>query len=60
MSKKSFSKQYQILDTSIFDEFTSSNAESEYASLKKKSLGVNANVSMTTLTKKKFEFCTKK
>ena len=36
----------------MFDEYTTSNAESEHASLKKKSLGVNANASMTTLAKK--------
>ena len=36
----------------MFDEFTTSNAESEHASLKRKSLGVRANASMTTLAKK--------
>ena len=36
----------------MFDEFTNSNAESEHASLKKKSLGVVANQKMSTLYEK--------
>ena len=36
----------------MFDEYTTSNAEAEHASLKKKSLGVVANQKMTTLYKK--------
>lgn len=36
----------------MFDEYTTSNAEAEHASLKKKSLGVVANQKMTTLYEK--------
>ena len=36
----------------MLDEFTNSNAESEHASLKKKSLGVVANQKMSTLYEK--------
>ena len=52
ISHESFKIRPKLLGLRMFDEFTNSNAEAEHASLKKKSLGVNANQSMTTLYKK--------
>ena len=52
MSHDTFSIWPKILDIRMFDEFTNSNAESEHASLKKKSLGVVANQKMSTLYEK--------
>ena len=52
LSHESFCIRPKILDVRMFDEFTTSNAEAEHASLKKKSLGVVATQKMTTLYEK--------
>ena len=52
LSHESFCIRPKILNVRMFDESTTSNAEAEHASLKKKSLGVVATQKMTTLYEK--------
>ena len=52
LNEESYSLRPQLLGTNFFDEFTSSNCESEHAALKKASLGMTATQKVSTLFQK--------
>ena len=60
LGKESFEIRPTILHIRMFDEYTNSNAESEHAALKKKSLGIQSNETMTSLFKKTHQEASKK